>query len=56
MFHPKMLSMLPTWFVSRSDDGKEICTGTIGGLLSFWNTEDAKLKYEIDGRRDIGWR
>jgi WD40 repeat protein len=37
-------------------DGKEICMGTIGGLLSFWNTEDAKLKYEIDGRRDIGWR
>jgi periodic tryptophan protein 2 len=39
--------------VAFRPDGKEICTGTIGGLLSFWNTEDAKLKYEIDGRRDI---
>jgi periodic tryptophan protein 2 len=34
-------------------DGKEICTGTTGGLLSFWDTEDGKLKFEIDGRRDI---
>jgi periodic tryptophan protein 2 len=34
-------------------DGKEVCTGTIGGLLSFWNVEDGKLKFEIDGRRDI---
>jgi hypothetical protein len=34
-------------------DGKEICMGTIGGLLSFWNTEDTTLKYEIDGHRDI---
>ena len=39
--------------VAFRPDGKEVCTGTIGGLLSFWNTEDAKLKYEIDGRRDI---
>ncbi|CAB9497819.1 Periodic tryptophan protein 2 homolog [Seminavis robusta] len=34
-------------------DGKEICSGSIGGLLSFWDVETAKLKYEIDGRRDI---
>lgn len=34
-------------------DGKEVCTGTIGGLLSFWNVEDGRLKFEIDGRRDI---
>ena len=39
--------------VAFRPDGKEICTGTIGGLLSFWNVEDAKLKYEIDGRKDI---
>lgn len=34
-------------------DGKEVCTGTIGGLLSFWDAEDGRLKFEIDGRRDI---
>ncbi len=34
-------------------DGKQLCTGTIGGLLSFWDVEDGKLLYEIDGRRDI---
>mmetsp|Transcript_19430 Transcript_19430/g.28794 ORF Transcript_19430/g.28794 Transcript_19430/m.28794 type:complete len:893 (-) Transcript_19430:3154-5832(-) len=34
-------------------DSKEICTGTIGGLLSFWDNESGKLKFEIDGRRDI---
>lgn len=39
--------------VATRPDGKEICTGTIGGLLSFWDVESAKLKYEIDGRRDI---
>lgn len=39
--------------VAFRPDGKEICTGTIGGLLSFWHVEDAKLKFEIDGRRDI---
>lgn len=39
--------------VDIRSDGKEICTGSIGGLLSFWNLEDAKLKFEIDGRRDI---
>jgi len=39
--------------VTCRPDGKEICTGTINGLLSFWDVESAKLKYEIDGRRDI---
>jgi len=39
--------------VSFRADGKEIVTGTIGGLLTFWNVEHAKLKFEIDGRRDI---
>mmetsp|Transcript_21 Transcript_21/g.61 ORF Transcript_21/g.61 Transcript_21/m.61 type:complete len:912 (-) Transcript_21:21-2756(-) len=34
-------------------DGREICTGTIGGLLSFWDVETSKMKFEIDGRRDI---
>ena len=39
--------------VACRPDGKELCSGTIGGLLSFWNVEHAKLKFEIDGRRDI---
>jgi periodic tryptophan protein 2 len=39
--------------VACRPDGKEICSGTIGGLLSFWDVEHAKLKFEIDGRRDI---
>ena len=39
--------------VAIRPDGKEICTGSIGGLLTFWDVEDAKLKFEIDGRRDI---
>jgi periodic tryptophan protein 2 len=39
--------------VAIRPDGKEICTGSIGGLLTFWDVEAAKLKYEIDGRRDI---
>jgi periodic tryptophan protein 2 len=39
--------------VACRPDGKEICTGTIGGLLSFWDVENGKLKFEIDGRRDI---
>jgi periodic tryptophan protein 2 len=39
--------------VACRPDGNEICTGTIGGLLSFWDVESAKLKFEIDGRRDI---
>eukprot|EP00934_Nitzschia_sp_Nitz4_P008737 Nitzschia sp. Nitz4//scaffold89_size161592//84665//87648//NITZ4_002382-RA/size161592-snap-gene-0.134-mRNA-1//1//CDS//3329559628//8727//frame0 len=39
--------------VSFRPDGKEICTGSIGGILTFWDVETAKLKYEIDGRRDI---
>ena len=39
--------------VAFRSDGKEVCSGTIGGLLSFWDVDSAKLKFEIDGRRDI---
>lgn len=39
--------------VAFRPDGKEVCSGTIGGLLSFWDVESAKLKFEIDGRKDI---
>ena len=39
--------------VACRPDGREICTGTINGILSIWDVENAKLKYEIDGRRDI---
>jgi periodic tryptophan protein 2 len=39
--------------VAFRPDGKEVCTGTIGGLLHFWDVENAKLKFELDGRRDI---
>ena len=39
--------------VAFRPDGQQVCTGTIGGLLSFWNVEDGKLLFEIDGRRDI---
>lgn len=39
--------------VACRPDGKEVCSGTIRGLLSFWDVESGKLKFEIDGRRDI---
>eukprot|EP00554_Chaetoceros_debilis_P002082 CAMPEP_0194084746 /NCGR_PEP_ID=MMETSP0149-20130528/14765_1 /TAXON_ID=122233 /ORGANISM="Chaetoceros debilis, Strain MM31A-1" /LENGTH=901 /DNA_ID=CAMNT_0038767491 /DNA_START=99 /DNA_END=2804 /DNA_ORIENTATION=+ len=39
--------------VSFRPDGKEMCTGTIGGLLSVWNVEDCSLICEIDGKKDI---
>jgi periodic tryptophan protein 2 len=39
--------------VACRPDGKEVCSGTIRGLLSFWDVESGKLKYELDGRRDI---
>jgi periodic tryptophan protein 2 len=39
--------------VAFRPDGKEVCTGTIGGILHFWDVEHAKLKFELDGRRDI---
>jgi len=39
--------------VACRPDGKEICSGTIRGLLSFWDVETGKLKFELDGRRDI---
>ena len=34
-------------------DGAQLCTGTIGGLLSIWDVEDSRLICEIDGKRDI---
>lgn len=39
--------------VAFRPDGKELCSGTVNGLLSFWDVESARLKFEIDGRRDI---
>ncbi|VEU37210.1 unnamed protein product [Pseudo-nitzschia multistriata] len=39
--------------VACRPDGKELVSGTIRGLLSFWDTETGKLKHELDGRRDI---
>jgi len=34
-------------------DGNQICSGTIRGLLRFWNVDDASLVCEIDGQKDI---
>ncbi len=34
-------------------DGAQVCTGTIGGLLSIWDVDNGKLLFEIDGKRDI---
>jgi len=34
-------------------DGKMICTGSINGVLSFWNLEDASIAYTIEGQNDI---
>lgn len=39
--------------VTFRPDSREVCTGTMGGILSFWDVDSAKLKFEIDGRRDI---
>ncbi|GAX22659.1 periodic tryptophan protein 2 [Fistulifera solaris] len=39
--------------VASRPDGKEICSGTTGGMLCIWDVETGRLKYEIDGRRDI---
>ena len=39
--------------VTCRPDGKEICSGTTGGMLCIWDVETGRLKYEIDGRRDI---
>jgi periodic tryptophan protein 2 len=39
--------------VACRPDGKEICSGTIRGLLSFWDVETGKLKFELDGKKDI---
>ena len=39
--------------IAVSPNKKQICSSTMNGLLSFWNIEDHKLLYEIDGRYDI---
>jgi periodic tryptophan protein 2 len=39
--------------VACRPDSREVCTGSIRGLLSFWDVESGKLKFEIDGCRDI---
>ena len=39
--------------VTIRPDGKEVCSGTLGGLLNFWDVESGKLKFELDGRKDI---
>jgi periodic tryptophan protein 2 len=39
--------------VASRPDSKEVCTGTMRGMLSFWDVDSGKLKFEIDGRRDI---
>ena len=39
--------------VAFRPDGNQICSGTIRGLLRFWNVEDGSLICEIDGQKDI---
>lgn len=39
--------------VAFRPDGNQICSGTIRGLLRFWNVEDGSLVCEIDGQKDI---
>ena len=39
--------------VAFRPDGKHICSGTIGGVLSIWDVESGKLVHEIDGRKDV---
>mmetsp|Transcript_25938 Transcript_25938/g.46775 ORF Transcript_25938/g.46775 Transcript_25938/m.46775 type:complete len:930 (+) Transcript_25938:98-2887(+) len=39
--------------VAFRPDGDQICSGTIRGLLRFWNVEDGSLICEIDGQKDI---
>ncbi|EED95425.1 WD40-repeat protein [Thalassiosira pseudonana CCMP1335] len=34
-------------------DGGQICSGSIRGMLRFWNVEDGSLVCEIDGQKDI---
>ncbi|KAL7469362.1 hypothetical protein ACHAXS_009624 [Conticribra weissflogii] len=39
--------------VAFRPDGNQVCSGTIRGLLRFWNVEDGSLICEIDGQKDI---
>lgn len=39
--------------VAFRPDGSQVCSGTIRGLLRFWNVEDGSLVCEIDGQKDI---
>jgi periodic tryptophan protein 2 len=39
--------------VAFRPDGNQCCSGTIRGLLRFWNVEDGSLVCEIDGQKDI---
>ncbi|KAI9208513.1 quinon protein alcohol dehydrogenase-like superfamily [Polychytrium aggregatum] len=39
--------------VAYRPDGKEVAATTLDGQISFWEVENAKLKYTIEGRKDI---
>jgi periodic tryptophan protein 2 len=39
--------------VAVRPDGLEICTGTVSGILHFWDVQSGKCSSEIDGRRDV---
>jgi periodic tryptophan protein 2 len=39
--------------VAVRPDGLEICTGTVSGILHFWDVSTGKLSHEMDGRRDV---
>ncbi|KAL7543380.1 hypothetical protein ACHAWF_007377 [Thalassiosira exigua] len=39
--------------VAFRPDGNQLCSGTIRGLLRFWNVDDGSLVCEIDGQKDI---
>ncbi|KAL7434608.1 hypothetical protein ACHAXH_005321 [Discostella pseudostelligera] len=39
--------------VAFRPDGNQVCSGTIRGLLRFWNVDDGSLICEIDGQKDI---
>lgn len=34
-------------------DGKELCSATLDGKLNVWDTYNGKLKYSIEGKKDI---
>ena len=35
-------------------DGKQLCTATLDGQLSFWDADDGELKGTLECRRDVG--